>query len=968
MTIQSGGGLISGIPTQDLINQLLQLEARPKTLMQRRIVQLQSQQAAFLDLNSRIGTLRSASSAFRLQGVFQAMSAASSNAEAIGATANKDAIPGSYSFIVDRLVTTQQMLTRGFADRNTQPLGLSSFTVEDAKASLTRDVRLADLNGGAGVQRGKFTITQDGQTKTIDLSKAANMSEVLDAINESGLDVQADLVDGSLRLRASAGGASFTVNDQSGGRTASDLGILGSSADAGGSEQIQSGRLLRIGRETSLASLNDGNGVFTNRLVSETRTDFRIDVGGTIVNVNIGSVYQLIDDKLTAVEGPARTVGGVLDRINSALDAAGISGVAAEIDPDGTGLRIRDTTGDDRSITMLPRVGAPAGESTLRDLGFASGATGSGSVNGSRVVGGLGTTLTRNLNGGKGISGDLIIAARDGTILSIDTTGAQTVDELLERINNAAGNDGRIVASLSQTGSGLRINDTTGATAINLFVGGEAGEALGLATGQPGVDATEVSGSAKRAFVSAATALNTFNNGRDFQDARMRISDGSGKAFTVRVTSEIRTVGQLINEINSLANGNDANVVAELNDRGDGIVIREKIPDGGVQGGLRIKVEDESGNAARALGIAGEAKSTGEGNFINGGRARTIEFEETDTLEDMVKKMNEAGAGLRATIVNDGGSANPFRLSLVSTRTGADGRFLLDTGGFDLGLQTMEAGQDARVFFGGTDPAKAVLITSRTNTLDQAITGVTLDLKQASDEVVTVTVNKNTGEVEKQVEAFVKAFNDLITRIDTVTKYDQESETKGVLLGDSTTLNLRRALFSAVQSPPDGFSGTFTRLSQVGVKIGAGGKLEFDADRFRLALEEDPEAVEALFTRRDLTDAGRTQDLFDADGNVIGSVTNPDAKPSFSALGIIGKIEELADRYASAAGGVMTQKRETIDSQIRLQQQRISAFDVRLASKRQVLEAQFLQMERAIASLQSQQSSLGAISSIGFGF
>lgn len=982
MTIQSGGGLVSGIPTTDLINQLMQLEARPKALMQRRIVQLQAQQAAFLDLNSRLGALRSSAQGFRVNSTFGAMKATSTNPDALTATARTGAAAGTYSFVVDRLVTSQQMLSRGFASK-TQPLGLTSFSVESEKARLERDVKLSDLNGGAGVERGRFTITQNGESKTIDISKAATIGEVVQTINESGMDVRASLVDGSLRLETTPGGASFTVANMTGSSVATSLGIAGTSAEDNGSEAIQSGRLYRLSDQTALSSLNDGTGVFVNGNISESRSDFRINVGGTVVAVNIGPVYEIKSSDgdggegeggeggsggFKQVEGPAQTLGDVIQRINKALDKAGIEGVQAEFNAEGTGLQVRDTSGADRDITMLARVGARPNESTLRDLGFAEGVTSSGTAEGARVIGGLSTTLARNLNGGRGVSGDLVIAARDGTAMTINMDGVSTVDEIIARINNSGDNAGRIVASLNSVGNGLQLVDTTGGTSNNLFVLGEAAEALGLATPNEGVAANTVSGSAQRAYVTSATSLSEFNGGKPMNPGKIRFSDASGKAFSLDVNDNIQTVGQLINQINSLATGSEVNIFAELNANGDGIVIRELIPEEGQAGGLRINVEDETGSVAKMLGIAGRSKGTGEDNLINGSLERVIEFEATDTLEQVVRKLNDAKAGLSVTIINDGGSANPFRLSIASTQSGVAGRFLLDTNGFDLGLQTLEAGQDARVFFGSSDPAKAILLSSSTNTLDDVITGVSLDLRQPSDDPVTVTIAGDTSKIETDVEAFVKTFNDLIARIDTVTKYDVEAETKGVLLGDQTALSLRRALFNAVQSPPDGFTGTFTRLTQVGIKIGSGGKLEFDSARFREALAEDPAAVEALFTRREIADAERQTQLFDDEGNVIGTVNNPDPRITFSELGIIGKIEELADRYASAAGGVLTQKRETFDSQIKLQQDRIAAFDIRLAAKRQILESQFLQMERAIASLQSQQSSLAGIAGLMGGF
>ncbi|MEL7484129.1 MAG: flagellar cap protein FliD N-terminal domain-containing protein, partial [Planctomycetota bacterium] len=63
--ITSGIGLVSGIDTASLIQQLLAVESRPQQLAQVRLAQLQSQQAAFLDINTRLGGLQSAARSFR---------------------------------------------------------------------------------------------------------------------------------------------------------------------------------------------------------------------------------------------------------------------------------------------------------------------------------------------------------------------------------------------------------------------------------------------------------------------------------------------------------------------------------------------------------------------------------------------------------------------------------------------------------------------------------------------------------------------------------------------------------------------------------------------------------------------------------------------------------------------------------------------------------------------------------------
>ena len=152
--IMTGVGLFSGIDSASLIEQLLAVEARPRQLAERRLVQLQAQQAAYLDLNSRMSTLKNAASAFRTSLSFLAKSATSSNPETLSAVAGTDALQGSYTFVVDRLVTSRQLLSRGFTDTNASAAGIEELTFEDWRGRLDRDTSLALLNDGNGIDRG----------------------------------------------------------------------------------------------------------------------------------------------------------------------------------------------------------------------------------------------------------------------------------------------------------------------------------------------------------------------------------------------------------------------------------------------------------------------------------------------------------------------------------------------------------------------------------------------------------------------------------------------------------------------------------------------------------------------------------------------------------------------------------------------------------------------------------------------
>ncbi|NJL30425.1 MAG: hypothetical protein HC898_01670 [Phycisphaerales bacterium] len=116
--ISVGTGLISGINTAQLIDQLISLDARPKTLMQNRVTVLQSQNTAFAEISAKLLSLQSALANITSTTTFSGKSISSGDTNVLTASATNAAAAGVYNFNVSRLVTTQQSLSRGFADQS----------------------------------------------------------------------------------------------------------------------------------------------------------------------------------------------------------------------------------------------------------------------------------------------------------------------------------------------------------------------------------------------------------------------------------------------------------------------------------------------------------------------------------------------------------------------------------------------------------------------------------------------------------------------------------------------------------------------------------------------------------------------------------------------------------------------------------------------------------------------------------
>src|SRR5688500_17768344 len=259
--ISTGIGLVSNINYRDIIDQLMTLESRPKDKLEERIEQTTQRKLAYTDLSTRLAGLKLTATTLKKPSTFQAATAASGDENVLTATAANGAAIGNYQFQVARLVTTQQSVTNGFADFNTARVGAGSLTIEQGGGELSTQTPLAQLNGGAGVRRGTFRITdRSGATAVIDTTAPVTLDDVVRQINTSlGVSVRAT-IDGDRLLLTDLTGktaSNFTVADIGTGMAAADLGIVADEASA----TIVGGDIQFVGAATLLDQVNDGRGV-----------------------------------------------------------------------------------------------------------------------------------------------------------------------------------------------------------------------------------------------------------------------------------------------------------------------------------------------------------------------------------------------------------------------------------------------------------------------------------------------------------------------------------------------------------------------------------------------------------------------------------------------------------------------------------------------------------------------------------
>lgn len=431
-----------------------------------------------------------------------------------------------------------------------------------------RGVSLDTLAGGAGLSGlTSLDITlSDGSSATVDVSAATTTSEVLDAINASGLPLIAKLNDAKTgyRLRDVSGGSgNFSI--RSADSTAASLGIEFDSAD-----KIVVGQNVRrqtVDTTTPFAELNQGNGI--------DRGSFKItDSNG------VSSAVNLTVDGIT-------TVGALIDRING----LNIS-VTASLNDNGDGIVIVDTGGGAQTLNIED--------------------TGSGTA--AADLGIEGEAITQ-LVGGSTVSA---ILGSQSDRIQIDAE--DSLADIVAKINS----DGRYGdASIAQNDDGsysLRVRSRQGGEAGQIAINTE-GFDLGLRTSSRGQDAliavssdnsvsrfltssdgvfdlTELGSTS--AGISESTLLSDLNRGSGVDLRSFTITDSKGvtSAINLRV-DEINTVGDLVEAINSLGIG----VTASINEGTGGVAVVDT-----AGGSEKLTITDVgSGTAASDLGISGTA-------------------------------------------------------------------------------------------------------------------------------------------------------------------------------------------------------------------------------------------------------------------------------------------------------------------------------------------------------------------------
>lgn len=343
---------------------------------------------------------------------------------------------------------------------------------------------------------------------------------------------------------------------------------------------------------------------------------------------------------------------------------------------------------------------------------------------------------------------------------------------------------------------------------------------------------------------------------------------------TSRVETQLSSFGQLQGALSNLRDkaraltGNDA-FASTVGNSADASAVAISTGIGSVPGSYSVSVSQLAGAQTLASGTFADSTATVGGGTLTielgaygagGGAPFTPKADATpvavvidaaDSLATIRDKINSAGAGVVASIVNDAtgarltlrsretGQANAFRVTVADDDGGNTDATGLSALGYDAAagggaLTRTQTAADALATINGLD------IVSSSNTLTDVIDGLTLKLGKVTTGAIDLTVTPNDEAIKKAITDFATAYNDLVKLGREQTKFTEGGGGSGPLQGDRTAVGMLQRLRSLIGGNTAA-STVFTRLADVGLEPQSDGTLSVKTTKLDSAVANLPE-------------------------------------------------------------------------------------------------------------------------------
>ena len=270
-------------------------------------------------------------------------------------------------------------------------------------------------------------------------------------------------------------------------------------------------------------------------------------------------------------------------------------------------------------------------------------------------------------------------------------------------------------------------------------------------------------------------------------------------------------------------------------------------------------------------------------------RKFTIDIAADDNIASIRKKINNNDFGVTATtvqlgngktklVIDSGMSGDDANISMKfdgTAGTNSD-KFTVDSNSASNGW-TAEQGQNAKITVDGQE------LTSQSNEFRDVISGITINVNRLSKtndkggfETNNVQISADVDKVTEKMNAFVNAYNTLMSTMDGLYKHNtytdgQNNYDGGELAGDS----MLRGLTSQIQNMMSSVQGNKSGLDiySVGIKIANDGTMSLDSTKFKENINDNFNALVNLFSGDDgvLTELNKTVEEYTKSNGILST-------------------------------------------------------------------------------------------------
>jgi flagellar hook-associated protein 2 len=367
--------------------------------------------------------------------------------------------------------------------------------------------------------------------------------------------------------------------------------------------------------------------------------------------------------------------------------------------------------------------------------------------------------------------------------------------------------------------------------------------------------------------------------------------------------------------------------------------------------------EITAGSATRQIKVSVGGKEVGTVNItLNAGDTNSSVMQK---IRDAINNSSDLNTSMSASVIS--GSSGTARLKITSKDTGSDnaisledvsGGTLLDNIGLSDSIitnRTASSGTTAGYVYGSASNLDAIFtldgaeMTRGSNTITDALDGVTLKLKglptSTDSTTTTLTVGLNKTNLQTVVNTFITDFNDLYGYVKEQTSVDSDGTAK-TFSSDQTILNLRVNLQSLLFKTVDAAGADTNSLTKIGITQARDGTISIsDSTTFSNVLENNPEAIANLF------------------GYAGSSSTN----------GIAVQMKNLLYGFTQV-GGQIDATENIVNDQLNTIKTQISNANDRISRQVEQYQEQYAKLQTALLQMQEQQQMVSSImSSISMG-